>query len=390
MGALKTAFAAFLGFALASCTTQPSSSASLRYGGEGSDGIRVGNGDTVYEIARRHGVSVRDVITKNDLSPPYILSPGEMLLLPGGEGFYRVKKGDSLYGVASRYKTSPKALASANNMRVSDPIKIGSLLQVPHVAKTSPALSAAGAKRFAVAMRDNDAEEASPLAPSYGRRHAPVPRAMRKPSGTPVSDEGEDGASGFAAMIRHVITREDIPGEPVSSAHARSPESIRKPAQRHIRVGEAPEDVFDGGAARPVAYSSPLSSVESTGEFDWPLRGGRVVSPFGPKQGGLYNEGVNIAAPEGTPVMAAEDGTVVYSGNELRGYGNLVLVKHPNGYITTYAHNSKNAVRKGDRVRKGQTVALVGKSGHVSSPQLHFSIRQGKQAIDPGRFFQNL
>ncbi|MCW8861524.1 MAG: M23 family metallopeptidase, partial [Rhodospirillales bacterium] len=117
----------------------------------------------------------------------------------------------------------------------------------------------------------------------------------------------------------------------------------------------------------------------------WPVQG-RVISGFGPKAKGLHNDGINIAAPRGTPVRAAEEGVVAYAGNELRGFGNLLLVRHADGWVTAYAHSEKLLVERGDKVSKGQVIARVGSSGTVSSPQLHFELRKGKQAVDPTRY----
>ena len=112
---------------------------------------------------------------------------------------------------------------------------------------------------------------------------------------------------------------------------------------------------------------------------------GSVISEFGPKGGGRYNDGINIAAPLGTPVRAAESGVVAYAGNEVRGFGNMLLLKHPNGWVTAYAHNQELLVQRGERVRRGQVIARVGSSGSVDRPQLHFEVRKGKQAVDPMR-----
>ena len=90
-----------------------------------------------------------------------------------------------------------------------------------------------------------------------------------------------------------------------------------------------------------------------------------------------------FAAPAGTPVRAAADGDVVYSGSELDGFGNLLLIKHTDGFVTAYAHNDTMLVKKGDKVRQGQVIAKVGQSGAVSSPQLHFEIRQNLKSVDP-------
>ena len=128
---------------------------------------------------------------------------------------------------------------------------------------------------------------------------------------------------------------------------------------------------------RKTTASIPKQEEETSSadkaDFRWPARG-RVISGYSGKGG---NEGINIAVPEGTPVKAAEGGTVAYAGSELKGYGNLVLIRHPNGYVSAYAHNGDLKVKRGDTVKRGQVVANSGQSGNVSSPQLHFELRKG-------------
>ena len=116
--------------------------------------------------------------------------------------------------------------------------------------------------------------------------------------------------------------------------------------------------------------------------YVWPVKG-KLLSSFGAKEGGLHNDGINIAAKEGAPVKAAENGVIAYAGNELRGFGNLLLIKHANGYVTAYAHNATLLVSRGDKVKKGQDIATVGSTGNVSTPQLHFELRKGKKPLDP-------
>jgi murein DD-endopeptidase MepM/ murein hydrolase activator NlpD len=126
----------------------------------------------------------------------------------------------------------------------------------------------------------------------------------------------------------------------------------------------------------------PNPQPRSSGRFLWPVRG-RLVSGFGPKSGGLHNDGINISAPRGAPIRAAENGVVAYVGNELRGFGNLVLIKHADNYVTAYAHADEILVSRGQQVKRGQTIAKVGSSGSVSEPQLHFEVRRGTKAINP-------
>ena len=133
---------------------------------------------------------------------------------------------------------------------------------------------------------------------------------------------------------------------------------------------------------------TPAKAAEATGAlptFRWPVRG-KVITSYGAKTNGKANDGINLAVPEGTPVKAAEDGVVAYSGNELKGYGNLVLVRHSNGYVTAYAHASELLVKRGETIKRGQIIAKSGQSGEVGSPQLHFEIRKGSSPVDPLQF----
>jgi murein DD-endopeptidase MepM/ murein hydrolase activator NlpD len=137
---------------------------------------------------------------------------------------------------------------------------------------------------------------------------------------------------------------------------------------------------------KPV--ETPAKAADATGAlptFRWPVRG-KVITSYGAKTNGKSNDGINLAVPEGTPVKAAEDGVVAYSGNELKGYGNLVLVRHANGYVTAYAHASELLVKRGDNIKRGQVIAKSGQSGEVASPQLHFEIRKGSTPVDPLQF----
>ena len=131
-----------------------------------------------------------------------------------------------------------------------------------------------------------------------------------------------------------------------------------------------------------VKNAEPAGSLAG---FRWPVRG-RVIAAFGPKPNGVQNDGINLAVPEGTPIKAAEDGVVAYAGSELKGYGNLVLVRHSNGFVTAYAHASDILVKRGEAVKRGQVIAHAGQTGNVTSPQLHFEIRKGATPVDPSQY----
>lgn len=158
-----------------------------------------------------------------------------------------------------------------------------------------------------------------------------------------------------------------------------------------LMIGEGTPEVAPSAVAIPMlkpaagaSYPTPVKKHFASKGFIWPVEG-KIVSAFGPKPGGKQNDGINIEAAEGTPVLAAADGEVVYAGDELRGYGNLLLLRHEGNWVSAYAHNQSILVNKGDQVQQGDTIAYVGKTGNVATPQLHFALRQGKTIVDPKR-----
>jgi murein DD-endopeptidase MepM/ murein hydrolase activator NlpD len=164
---------------------------------------------------------------------------------------------------------------------------------------------------------------------------------------------------------------------------ARTARAEAAAAERTARQQASAPRAADPAPTASIPKDEPKAAP--TADFRWPARG-RVITGF---TGKGANEGINIAVPEGTPVKAAGDGVVAYSGNELKGYGNLVLIRHDNGYVSAYAHNGDLNVKRGERVNRGQVIARSGQTGNVSSPQLHFEIRKGSNPVDPMPYLNN-
>ena len=156
--------------------------------------------------------------------------------------------------------------------------------------------------------------------------------------------------------------------------------AARPPSSEDAR--EAKQQAAREASSSPRTAAPLTKPPQAAGGFIWPIEG-RLLSEFGAKGGGLYNDGINIAGRTGASVRAAESGVVAYAGNEVRGFGNMLLIKHDGGWVTTYAHNDALLVERGDRVQRGQVIARVGSTGSVDQPQLHFEIRKGKKAVDP-------
>ncbi|MEI6484890.1 MAG: M23 family metallopeptidase [Sphingomonadales bacterium] len=204
-----------------------------------------------------------------------------------------------------------------------------------------------------------------------------VGQRLRLPDAAPATPQTlEARARAFDITIDDVVTG----GQPATSA--------RPPS----RAAMAPPRATPGGAptaplATPVPTPLPTPLPTLTGaapQFRWPLPG-RIVSGFGPKPGGRFNDGVNLKASLGEPVRAAGDGVVAYAGDAIPGFGNLLLIKHAGGWVSAYGHNDALLVARGARVKAGEVVARAGQSGAVAEPQLHFELRRGRTPLDPAR-----
>jgi murein DD-endopeptidase MepM/ murein hydrolase activator NlpD len=316
----------------------PKSAASGHWSLQGGTSVTVAPGETVESISRRHGVPASAIMQANNLSPSGALHPGQQLVIP-------------------RYSPSPVANASPAT-RVTPPAKpLGSApAGNPGVHVVAPG------------------ETLSKISRLYGKSLGDIAKANNiQPS----------------AKL-NVGDRLVIPGVRASAIKSKArPLISQAPAASSEPASEPPQSasVFAPVAEAPSAKDA-VKSAEGTGslpKFRWPANG-RVIAGFGPSANGQQNDGINIAVPENTPVKAAEDGVVAYAGSELKGYGNLVLVRHPNGYVTAYAHAKELLVKRGDQVKRGQVIARSGQTGNVNAPQLHFEIRKGAAPLDPVKF----
>ena len=312
-------------------------------------------GDTIYSIARELHVSVRSLIDANQLQAPFAVSPGQRLSLPGS-GFYVVAKGDNLTVIAKRTGVPFGTLARMNGLAAPYVLQVGQKLLLP--AAAAPTTTVASAAPSPAPAASAPVPLPAPPIPSVSSAPLPPPPGAAPAAAPQVVSVSPNAAPAVA-----------VPAPaPILPAAATPPVS-------------APISTPTQSAALPVA-PLPAPPAQSGHGFIWPLKGD-VILEFGTTGHGQHNDGINIAAPRGTPVLAAESGVVAYAGNELRGFGNLLLIKHQGGWMTAYAHNDALLVKRGDVVKRGQKIAKVGDSGGVSQPQLHFEVRQDSHAVDP-------
>lgn len=203
----------------------------------------------------------------------------------------------------------------------------------------------------------------------------------------PVAHFGVHTRESFAALVRTVSAPSPPPAKrvPVGEGGGKASAGLANIAPAAPPPRPVIEENIKSSSIPPAARAGEGEKSAAPGGFIWPVRG-QVVSGYGPKKGGLYNDGINIAAPRNTPVAAAADGVVAYVGNGIASYGNLVLIRHGGGVVTAYAHLADVKVKAGMPVKKGQPIGAVGSSGAVESAQLHFEIRRGGDAVDPRKF----
>jgi murein DD-endopeptidase MepM/ murein hydrolase activator NlpD len=329
--------------------------------GEVRDGqYVVAPGDTVAIVSERTNTPIRTLIDLNRLAPPYALKAGQRLDLQP-RGSYVVQKGDTVSGIAARLGVSISALIQLNNLRSPYTLRIGQSLVLP-VGVDAPTAAASAPQPGAV----QSVQQPKPFVPADAATvstHAGTASAIQPGGG--IAASGLPPLQGAAQPAPQ-------PAQPVPQA----PIPIDPPAPVQTAQVEQPP------AAKAAPSGDPLPTLKPDSPFIWPVDG-KVISSFGPAKDNLRNDGINIAAPVGAPVKASAAGVVAYAGNELRGFGNMVLLRHQDGWVTAYAHNSSLLVKKGDKVGQGQTIARVGSTGNVDTPQLHFELRQGTKAVDP-------
>jgi murein DD-endopeptidase MepM/ murein hydrolase activator NlpD len=321
---------------------------------QGGTPVVVAQGETISTLAHRYNVPTQAIMQANKITNPASIQPGQRLVIPRyvnhggpaqlahaalprhpseqpagaaaatGPSEHVVASGETLSSIAHRHRVTIRELVAVNNITAETPLKIGMKLTIP----------------------------ARPAAVAKNAPGAPAPGAPAAAPGKPQQ----------VAQMKPGPTLQSVkPGEQTASARMATP------------AGEA------------QAEDSAPAGTAGMPSFRWPLRG-RVVTNFGAKTSGGANDGIDLAVPEGTAIRAADDGVVAYAGNELKGYGNLVLVRHANGFVTAYANASEITVKRNDQVHRGQVIAKSGQTGTAPNPQLHFEIRKNSAPVDPMQY----
>ncbi|HEY1473876.1 MAG TPA: peptidoglycan DD-metalloendopeptidase family protein [Pseudolabrys sp.] len=293
---------------------------------DGGAPVTVASGETFESIGRKYGVPASAIMETNGFREGATLRPGQRVVIP------RYISASASHAPAS---PSPR---TAENVHIVEPGE--SLIGIAHKH---------GVSLKALAQANN-------IQP-YAK--ISIGDSLTIPGGRPVAARQTPAPQ--VAQPRTVPATK-VASAPVQTARVATPE--QQPPETVTKTAEA------------------AGSIPS---FRWPVKG-RIIAGFGPRPNGAPNDGINLAVPEGTPIKAADDGIVAYAGSELKGYGNLVLIRHANGFVSAYANASQLLVKRGDTIKRGQVIANAGQTGNVTSPQLHFEIRKGSTPVDPTKY----
>ena len=282
-----------------------------------------------------------------------------------GEFLY-VKRGDTLYSLSKKNDLSMRAVIKENNLKQPYTLTVGQKLRIPkpklHTVQKGDTLYNISKKyQMSVHELSKMNELQSPYTIHLGQQ-----LKIRDP---------EDVLS---------VSTAQKTGISVARAKTLAEEkALNNQKETPLKVQNTPQAPSKGVARA----SAKIPYWQRRQKFDWPVKG-PIVSSFGLNEKGQQNDGINIKASQGTYVKAAQDGVIGYASNGLKGYGNLILIRHKNGWLTAYAHNQKLLVKKGQKVKKGQNIALVGATGNVKTPQLHFEIRYKTKVVNPKNYLK--
>ena len=318
------------------------------------DAVIVQQGETLYSIAKKNGVPLRDLIDTNNLEPPYALKAGSAIKIPF-PNYHESREGETLYSISRMYDMKVNDVIALNNLKFPYPIYPGDKIKIVKDKNKK------SEKNPQLAL-ESKAKKENNIKPSEEKAKEIVEKKNSK-------EIEKYGFKPSEVRALELAKRNDS---------SRTAQNIINPSKNEIVETKL-------SINKPIDKDSIKKIANKTNRFSWPVRG-EVISKFGPKSAGLYNDGINIKASDGQTVGSSEDGIVAYVGSELKGYGNLVIVKHSGGWISAYAHLKNSAVAIGQKISKGQKIGNVGNSGKVKFPQLYFGLRKGRDAVNPENY----
>ena len=322
------------------------------------DFITVKKGDNLINLSKKYNMQFSDMVEINNLKRPYNIYVGQKLKVFKNEdkerySIVKVKSGDTLLRIALEYDMSLREIASINNIKPPYNVYVGQKLKVPYSKTNKPDF-------YIVEKGDN----------LYG-----ISRKTDVSVKQLIANNNLSSPNNIYVGQKLYLTKK-INNKQVSYNEEKS---VRQESEQEIKQEPVKEQKQQQEQEQPKKQEVV---------FSWPVKG-EVIKKYGKQSNGKFYDAINIKAELGTPVLASMDGEVAYAGNELKGFGNIIIIKHDSGWLSIYGYCDKINVKVKDKVIKGQSIATVGKTGSVNEPQLYFSIRKGRVTMDPLKYLEN-
>ncbi|HVW57437.1 MAG TPA: LysM peptidoglycan-binding domain-containing M23 family metallopeptidase [Rhizobiaceae bacterium] len=379
----------------------PSRSGASHWSRAGGTEITVGQGENVETLSRRFGVPEREILRANGLSPSHRIAAGEKIIIPTFVYSSNAHGSQTRVAEARPAREPERREPSREDLA---PRNLGVLPQSPRQReKMHLDENASAAAKKVDKSRHEEVRSASALgAGQYKVQSGDSLHSIARKTGARV--EAIRQANNLKTDFLHVGQVLTIPGSGNQKVASAAPKNVDPVVTGTASSSASQQPTPDAkNESHPAAYTPPQKTekvIADTGQKEaavapettgigkmrWPVRG-RIITPFG-GSGGAASDGIDIAVPDGTSVKAAENGVVIYAGNGLKDFGNTVLIRHDDGLVTVYGHNSKLEVTRGEKVRRGQEIALSGMSGTTPSPRLHFEVRKNSAPVNPTKYLE--
>ena len=338
--------------------------------------IRVKEGDSLYGLAREYNMKLSEIVELNNINKPYNIYIGQRIKVYDNEvrkqqpkteyKTVKIQQGDNLLRIALNNNSTLREIATINNIKPPYKVYVGQKIKVPvknnSEIKNSPNTKTTNKEYYKVQKGDNLYSISRDTGISVGNLISY--NNLKKPYNI------------YVGQKLYLKNRKNNTNN-----------VVQKQAQENKQVTKL-EKVEQPKTQPSSTSTNTQSTQQSSALFAWPARG-EIIKKFGKQANGDYSDAIHIKAPLGTPILSANDGEVAYAGNELKGYGNIIIVKHNNGWLSIYGYCDTMKVKVKDKVSKGQTIGTVGQTGDINEPQLYFSIRKGRVVMDPMKYLSN-
>lgn len=338
--------------------------------------IRVKEGDSLYGLAREYNMKLSEIVELNNINKPYNIYIGQRIKVYDNEvrkqqpkteyKTVKIQQGDNLLRIALNNNSTLREIATINNIKPPYKVYVGQKIKVPvknnSEIKNSPNTKTTNKEYYKVQKGDNLYSISRDTGISVGNLISY--NNLKKPYNI------------YVGQKLYLKNRKNNTNS-----------VVQKQAQENKQVTKL-EKVEQPKTQPSSTSTNTQSTQQSSALFAWPARG-EIIKKFGKQANGDYSDAIHIKAPLGTPILSANDGEVAYAGNELKGYGNIIIVKHNNGWLSIYGYCDTMKVKVKDKVSKGQTIGTVGQTGDINEPQLYFSIRKGRVVMDPMKYLSN-